>query len=235
MVLSLVIDDLFEINRRLSFNLWNLTDVNSIPTGLSPRLIFPKMRSGEKRISEQESLISYCGILNTLNYYYSIETPTKEVYQQTGKNPKSARSDISLYNYDGNIFVKVANVELKAKTPGEEQIRKDIEKLLKEGETGNWFHTLFILDSTTLRKLFDKFRNSFKNCSNYIHADKGVSILFCFCVLEQKWVCIKHFHYDSSNENLDTYIDNFFRIEYNVKSRKIDVNDENDWEIISNQ
>jgi len=70
-----IMNDLFEINHRLSFNLWYLTDVKSNPQGLSPRLILPKKRSGEIRISEQESRILYCGLLNTLNYPLCHMTP----------------------------------------------------------------------------------------------------------------------------------------------------------------
>ncbi len=149
-----VMNDIFEINHRLSFNLWYLTDVKSNPQGLSPRLILPKKRSGEIRISEQESRILYCGLLNTSNYYYSIETPTEEVYQQTGKTSQSASSDLSLYGYDGKDFKKVANVEFKAHNPVTEQIRKDIEKIIKEGITGNWFHTLKSINRGTLPSLF---------------------------------------------------------------------------------
>ena len=228
-----IMNDLFEINHRLSFNLWYLTDVKSNPQGLSPRLILPQRRSGEIRISEQESRISYCGLLNTLNYYYSIETPTEKVYQQTGKTSQSASSDLSLYNYDGKDFKKVANVEFKAHNPDKEQIRKDIEKIIKEGITGNWFHTLKNIDGGTLPSLFKKFIYSFKECSSLIDADKGMSILFCFCVLDKKWACIKHFLYDSSKASFETYLDNFFSLDYFVKSGKIEVIDGNGWSLIS--
>lgn len=62
-----IMDDIFEINHRLSFDLWYVTDVKSNPQGLSPRLIFPQWRNGEIRISEQESRILYCGLLNMSN------------------------------------------------------------------------------------------------------------------------------------------------------------------------
>jgi hypothetical protein len=228
-----IMNDIFEINHRLSFNLWYLTDVKSNPQGLSPRLIFPKWRSGEIRISEQESKILYCGLLNTLNYYYSIETPTEEVYQQSGKTSQSASSDLSLYEYDGKDFKKVANVEFKAHNPDKEQIRKDIEKIIKEGITGNWFHTLKNIDGGTLPSLFKKFIYSFKECSSLIDADKGVSMLFCFCVLDKKWACIKHFLYDSSKASFENYLDNFFSLDYFVKSGKIEVIDGKGWSLIS--
>jgi len=226
-----LINDIAEINRRLAFNLWYLANVKSTPQGLSPRLVLPQKRSGEIRISEQESRVLYCGILNTLNYYYSIETPTEEVYQQTGQIAISASSDLSIYVYEKD-FQKVANVEFKAHNPDEKQIRKDIEKLIREGIPGNWFHTLKNIDSGTLRSLFQKFINAFTNLSN-IAGNNSVSIYFCFCVLEKKWACAKHFLYDSSQGDLASYAEEFFNLRYFVKSRRIQVQEENGWQIFS--
>ena len=92
-----MITDIFEINRRICFNLWDMVDVHIEPRGLSPRLILPEKRNNAIRISEQESRILYCGLLNTLNYYYSIETPTAQTFMLTGAKPISASSDLSLY------------------------------------------------------------------------------------------------------------------------------------------
>jgi hypothetical protein len=89
-----IVRDILEINRRVCFNLWNVANVNSRLEGLSPRLILPQRGSGDIRVSEQESRVLYCGILNTLNYFYSIETPTEELYQQKGMTPTSASSDL---------------------------------------------------------------------------------------------------------------------------------------------
>ena len=130
--------DLFEINRRLSYDLWNVSCFNKKPSGLSPRLIFPVNRiNGEIRISEQEARILYCNILNSLNYFYSIETPTDNPYQQSGKTATSALSDISIYCYINNKFEKLGNVELKAHNPAKKNISKDVEKIIKEDKVGN--------------------------------------------------------------------------------------------------
>ena len=182
--------------------------VNSRLEGLSPRLILPQKRSGEIRISEQESRVLYCGTLNTLNYFYSIETPTEELYQQKGKTPVSASSDLSIYLNRRDKFEKVVNVEFKAHNPQKEHIRKDIEKLIKEEITGNWFHTLKNVDNRTIPTLFDKFKESFLNCSNIIKED--LSLVFCFCIIEKKWACQKEFNFEPDQDNLSEYIDNFF-------------------------
>ena len=230
MKLEEIIEDVFEINHRVGFNLWNIADIKHRPRGLSPRLVLPQRRSGAIRISEQEARILYCSTLNTVNYYYSIETPTEEVYQQTGLTPVSASSDLSLYIDSGEDFKKVANVEFKAHNVNMEQIRKDIEKLIKEGITGNWFHTLKNIDSATLPSLFEKFKQSFEKCSHLIKNE--LSIVFCFCIIEKEWSCIKHFYYDQAKGNIRDYVEDFFRLDYSVKSDKIEIKNKNAWNLI---
>ena len=201
--------------------------------GLSPRLILPQKRSGEIRISEQESRVLYCGTLNTLNYFYSIETPTEELYQQKGKTPVSASSDLSIYLNRRDKFEKVVNVEFKAHNPQKEHIRKDIEKLIKEEITGNWFHTLKNVDNRTIPTLFDKFKESFLNCSNIIKED--LSLVFCFCIIEKKWACQKEFNFEPDQDNLSEYIDNFFDLDYSATTRPSDIciNDAKGWTLIA--
>jgi hypothetical protein len=168
----MLINDLVELNKRLSSNLWDIANVNTQPGGLSPRLILPKKRDDTIRISEQEARILYCNLLNQSSYYYTIETPTEQVYKQEGQNPLSARSDLSLYRYNGNEFNKIVNIEFKAHNPKEESFRKDIEKIVREGITGNWFHTIDNIDSGTLPSIFQKLINSFKDCASCLPENK---------------------------------------------------------------
>ncbi len=220
------IKDLIEINKRLSYDLWNVSFIGEKPSGLSPRLVFPKKREKNKknedeiRISEQEARILYCSILNNLNYFYSIETPTNETYRFTGKTPLSALSDLSIYRYIDNKFIKMANVEIKAHNPATENISKDIEKIIREEKDGNWFHVLKNINKGTLPSVFEKFVSSFND-----HKGKGGKkyILFCICVLEKKWGMIKHFEYDSSSgKNISNHIEEFFCMDKNNKLNYID-------------
>lgn len=240
----MIVEDLIEINRRIFYDLWNVSCFNEKPSGLSPRLIFPKKRKkikkeDIKRISEQEARILYCNILNNFNYFYSIETPTEKTYQQTGKKKLSALSDLSIYIFSKDEFKKKANVEFKAHNPDIKNISKDIEKIIKEGLDGNWFHILKNIDKATLPSIFNKFIFSIQNHFN--KSDK-ISILFCICILEKEWGMIKHFEYDSSSsKNIPDFIEEFFCLSKisdsnNIKDKNMlkqkDILKNNSWTII---
>ena len=132
-------NDLIEMNRRVSYTLWNAVSPNKTPAGLSPRLIFPELRGGNIRISEQEARLLWCTMLQDTSYYYSVEAPTTETYVQTGTKPQGARTDVALYRSCETGLKRVANIEFKAHNATQGQIRKDLEKLLREEITGNWF------------------------------------------------------------------------------------------------
>jgi hypothetical protein len=215
-----LIHDILEINRRLSFELWHLTSIKEKPSGLSPRMLLPEHANENIRIGEYEPMILYCGLLNGLNYYYLIQNPSET----------TASSDLNLYVFRGDTFHKVAGVEFKAHNPGEEVIRQDIHKLVGEEVTGNWFHILEDINSETLNSLFTKFTNSLKGCAENLD-DAHISILFCFCVLEKKWTCIKHFYYDKSRGDFEMYVDSFFDLDCTVEADHIFVSQGLDWYI----
>lgn len=203
-----IVNDIYEINKRVCSDLWNLSNVNNKLSGLSPHLILPQKRDGSIRVSEQESRVLYCNVLNNLNYFYSIETPTEHTYQQTGDTPVSGSSDLSIFINNGQIFEKIINVEFKAHSQRNEAIRKDIEKLIREDLCGNWFHTLKNTNSGTFSKLFKKFNDSFQECSG--HITNKLSFVFCFCVLDKKRAYIREFSFDPNHQNLSDYINDFF-------------------------
>ncbi len=249
-----LIDDIREINRRVCYDLWSIVAVNQQATGLSPRLILPEKRDKSIRISEQESRILYCSVLNRLGYYYSIETPTSETYCfTTGGGGRSASSDLSLYVAGAGKFHKVANVEFKAHNSDIKNIRKDIEKLIRESShdpqaantdiqnriVGNWFHTIGNIDSGTLGKLFKKFKDSFKECEGNV-TSQTISIFFTICILDKhpnmRRALQKHFTFDKSLSEWNNYVDDFFSLNYQVTKRQITINDARNWAILkSNQ
>lgn len=211
-----LIDDLIEINKRVCQDLWQVAVFPQIPSILSPHLIFPEYRQNAIRYSEQESRVLFCNLLDRTAYFYSIETPTQNQYRQSGKTDISARSDLSLYTIDNNKLDKKANIEFKAHNPRANQIGKDLEKLIKEGLPGNWFHTLVNTDKGTLPSLFGKFKEELVHNITTIQP-VSVSIVFCFCVLKGKEAYIKHLNIGNhaAFHNLGTILDKFFDINNN--------------------
>ena len=124
------------------------------------RLIFPKYRNENIRISEQEFRFVLTRLLEKSKhpkFYYSVETPTNGEYSFQGKGKRSASSDLSLY-FDGK---KVLNIEFKAHNAKQDSIDKDIEKLTTEDVNGAWIHILKKEDKGTVKTLFNKYGNAF--------------------------------------------------------------------------
>lgn len=220
MAMNKLIHDLVEINRRLSFELWHITTINERASGLSPRMLLPTQRDGDVRVGEYEPLVLYCGLLNGLNYYYLIENPSET----------TASSDLNLYEVRNDSFQKIAGVEFKAHNPAEGIIRQDIQKLVRDEITGNWFHILEDIDSEVLKSIFLKLTGSLRSLSGNLTSE-SISILFCFCVLARKWTCIKHFFYDKSRGDFDMYVNSFFDLDCYLESDHIVVSKGLDWYI----
>lgn len=149
---------------------------------LRTRLILPTKRDLFVRVSEQESKVLLCQVLEESDWHYSIETPTRETYVQTGLTPQSARCDLSLYRSMSPASLAV-NVELKAHNPGVEAFRKDFEKLLREGADGLWVHTLLKSDARTVASIFAKMRDAFATESKHL-AGRARKLTFAFVGLE---------------------------------------------------
>lgn len=201
-------DDLFEINRRVAYALWNVASSTSPPSGLSPRLVFPDLRSGKTRVSEQEARLLWCTSLQETSFYYAVEAPTTKTYIQTGKKGQSARTDVALYEASGSSLHRVANIEFKAGSSSSEQIRKDLEKLIREDISGNWFHLLYARNSGTLPSLSKKFVNGFNKCASIVKHD--VDIVFCICVLREKQMFARRFCFRFAEGNFTSYVSDFF-------------------------
>ena len=145
-------------------------------------LSFPRKRDGSLRVSEQESKFLF-GQHLTLDqrFHFSVETPTSETYQQTGAGPISARTDLTIYGQD---LQRAAHIELKAHYDcSVENIRKDLEKLVREQRTGVWFHTLEREDNWRLKELISKFREAFERLSDHLQTT-NTACLVSFLVLE---------------------------------------------------
>ena len=133
------------------------------------RIIFPKYSNEDTRLSEQElrfifveKFNQYCGA-NNLNWFYSVETPTKYKYLiknqetphkvQAGEKGQSAMIDFVIHN---DKFERFALIEFKALNPKEADFAKDFEKLdLEVKEEKNEINTYFIM-----------YVKSYKDCKN---------------------------------------------------------------------
>lgn len=208
-----------ELNKKVCRELWQVVTENEPHrvTETTPRLIVPRFKDGDIRISEQEARFVYASfVFRSTDYYYSVETPTQGLYGEG----RRALSDMSLYKFDSDAFSKLVNIEFKAHNPPEEHIDKDIKKLLGEQVPGNWFHLLRNADSATIRELMGKFRAVFRENPN-----TDSYIVFCFCVYEKRWAMVKTLR---PNDNPQA----FFSLGYSVKGGEIQVNGRNGWTII---
>lgn len=219
-----IFKDVFEINRRLFNNIWNLADTtqNNVK-GLSPKLVIPRKRDNSNRVSEQEARFLFTSLLNTTNYFYSVETPTEKTYKQSGQKPISAASDLSLYINDNNTLKKVLNIEFKAHNPSKDQIKKDIEKLIKEDIPGCWNHLFKNIDSGTIPALFQKIKESINELRNEIDGSK--EILFSICVIDKK------IGFQRLLDLGENDINDFFKIDYSIKNENVLINIRNEWMI----
>jgi hypothetical protein len=148
----------------------------------APHLIWPAKRGDDARISEQESKILITQWLENAGEYYSVETPTREMYRQSGNADMSARIDVTVYG-SRHRGERVVNIELKAGTASIEAFRKDFEKLLREGIPGVWFHTLANASEATWAALEAKMVTALDRVLE--HAETATNpVHFAFCVLE---------------------------------------------------
>lgn len=169
------------------------------------RLLFPRKKKGDIRISEQELRFTFSNILNQSPYprfQYSVETPTLQDYCFSNGKSKSASSDLSLY-LDNN---KVLNIEFKAHNPSQPTIDKDIEKLCREDCNGAWIHIFKNENKRTVETLFNKFEQAFNNQNLSI---KPIS--FHILILETKTLLTRKGK-DSEND----YTNNIFNIDYSL-------------------
>ena len=160
--------------------------------GQESKLIFPKYRSGNQRISEQESRLLFIRELEKQNeFYYSIETPTKEQYNKfSSETPeigagRSGCIDMSLYTKDEEgkccrrhmIEFKFNNVKT---------CKKDFLKLLCDNDECVINYYINILENckkNTIPNLEKKFCESIKYIfKNYSKEIKSKLMIFV-CIL----------------------------------------------------
>ena len=161
----------------------------------SLKIIYPCYRQKEDktkiRISEQEikQLFIQTLIKDQNDFYFSVETPTKNRYSDfTSNEPKVYRNEMSgrsacldLCLYDKN-FNRKHLIEFKAKNPDEKDIKKDFLKLFteegKQKESHNYFiHILDSADDNTIKSIKEKYYNSWDYCTKQkIKAQNNITV-----------------------------------------------------------
>jgi hypothetical protein len=196
------------------------------------KFIIPKYNNSNNkdfRISEQEARFVFINLHDRFSfpgYRYSIETPTKNVYQFSGTNSRSAQSDLSFFDEENQLI----NIEFKAHNAPKESIEKDFEKLIKEEYYGAWIHIIKNENTNTIETLFDKYKNCFNELftnSNDDLPNKILPISFHIIILKKNILLSKKGIFNCRNYN------NFFEISFNDWNTN-KIQDQiiiNDWQI----
>lgn len=192
------------------------------------KLVFPKLRAPEQiRVSEQELRFAFANLLenNSLNYlnlYYSVETPTEELYSFSNEkgNPRSASTDMSLYTKDISEFLelnskcdntpkefyKLLNIEFKGHNPEETAFAKDIEKLLCENIHGAWCHIIENSNKATLNSIKNKLTKGIEilKGENFKEKRKCKPLFISFLILDKKVLISRK---GKENDTIESIID----------------------------
>jgi len=150
----------------------------------APYLLWPAKRDASTRISEQESKILITQWLQSNQRFYSVETPTREKYRQSGTVEISARIDVTVYS-ERNPSARMLNIELKAGTATDNSFGKDFQKLVCERVRGLWFHTLTKARHRTWLSLENRICRAIDVVIDHTGSATHV-IDFAFCVLQSR-------------------------------------------------
>jgi hypothetical protein len=137
------------------------------------KLIYPKKRNNDKRISEQEARLLLIRELEKQDdWYYSVETPTSKLYCFSNKdNPRivgegalSARFDITLYDkmFERKHFIEFKNENVKT-------VKKDFLKLIcDENDRVNYFINVVYKDDLSKRNTLKSIKEKYQEAVDYI-------------------------------------------------------------------
>ena len=196
-----IIDNTFKVIKEVYVH-QNENKPNKKSSNVGSRILFPKYSSGDTRISEQELRFIFIeqfyayinGHKELNNLYYSVETPTEENYifskdkgdpkvvdkkDKNGNKGVSARTDLTIYEKEGDKFTKKALIEFKARNPVIENYEKDFCKLNNEENTSIKYFIQIIknYDKETLKSIKDKIKNKNDNINYKCYClDKGEDI-----------------------------------------------------------
>ena len=155
-------------------------------TSSASRLIFPRLRDGKLRISEQELRSVFVEVFNQycdakgVNLFYSIETPSNDTYNFSGE-PRSVSGRSAMF--DLVIFDEAYNrrvlIEFKAKNADSKSHKKDIFKLSnpEEGSENVLRYFIEIIDNCNGRTI-NSLRTKLAGSSSNIKVE---NIIYSLC------------------------------------------------------
>ncbi|MGI6320214.1 MAG: hypothetical protein ACOXZK_04510 [Bacteroidales bacterium] len=160
-------------------------------TDRKSKLLFPNYRKGNYiRISEQEPrFLLVREIENQRDFYYSVETPTREAYAKFNtKKPikgkgRSGNIDLTLYRKEDSTFALKHLIEFK-NTPSA-SCKKDFLKLLyDENKLKNYYINIIEnCDAGTIKKLKEKYKSSLKDLKAEIEEPSSSDLTIIVYVL----------------------------------------------------
>lgn len=177
-----VIADIYQTNKENQFGGFSAQ---------KSRILFPKKRNQQTRISEQELRFIFLEQFNQYvqhhpewNVYYSVETPTENGYNGFETiNPKckgqnggrSGCVDMCIHNSTGE---RICMIEFKANNQGKPTYTKDFCKLANEKvELAYFLQIIENENSDTVPNIIKKTKTQ-----------KGNSVHYCYCLKKKDYV-----------------------------------------------
>lgn len=190
---------------RAASDLYHRQVSNPNESSFSGRLVHP-YRGTQPRHSEQETRILLCQLLEAAGYWYSVEAPTFEQYRQRGKKDIRARSDVAVYDDFPTPQNPLPSVRIELKAYGgkiaEEDLRKDLEKLIRENVDAILFHTLPTVNRGTIPSVLQKLSLAMAKLRKHI-VDRKHNIAIALCVLDKRELLLLEHHLGLSNDSSD--------------------------------
>jgi hypothetical protein len=237
-----------EISKNVANHLFKTNnEVDGIKNQSEKYLILPKRRNAKIRVSEQEARFLFIHELEKEKIYYSVETPTSDIYNFKNpnadeKNKSSGSLDLCIYKKDEKNEKKLVRdiiVEFKAHT---KECQNDFEKLLHEDENGILFHLLERAGNGTLKYIatpkgrsrtigvFGHYEEDIEKVKNCLSKDKKSNwfLKIVVCCLNPQFLITKTLRKD----DLDN-LDEFFSINYKVENNGTIKFNTNNWEVLA--
>ena len=194
------------------------------------KLLFPKYRNNDLRVSEQEARFAFVEGLYPAPLLYAVEAPTSKKYTFKGDKSLSAQTDLAVYDVTG---VRLCNVEFKAKgvSPSAKShfpIYKDLQKLLREPLWGLWFHLLAAVDNSTINDLLSVMVSEMVAVCRKFSDIKSPGITVHICVLKHDFAIQKDLFLGHDLKSLQDEVKINLKV---TRSKLKSVDDANGWSL----